>query len=176
MVIISLIFLLFSGLSFASGSIEKPQKKAVFIGPTFKIWCDLTKVGISNIGKDLKLKKSGKIYFLPKIESKTGEIPTLVAKDFSKKEEINEFFSTIAPFCSEKFDSLDDYLAKIVPNWSKEKIALVSVRAYDEILWDYYDNRFKNNVKNRNCIINKAFKIKTDWVVSYIESDPRCLD
>jgi hypothetical protein len=158
---------------FASDNYALTDDRAVYLGPSFKIWCSLSKTGLGNVGGKIKTKQGNLILF-PQVEG-TGHYPTVVVKDMGNSEQAREISNQLKSFCVEDIKDLPDYFNKNIKTWMTEKVALISIRTFDEVLWEFYADRFKSDTKNNACEIRKSYRIKKSWVVSYSELNKSCL-
>lgn len=168
-----LILLIISPILLASENYKLTEGRKVFVGPSFKLWCSLTKKGKAKIGSKLKL-KAGNLVQFPKTNG-TGHIPTIVGNDFNSNEQFEEFVESIKENCKENLSSLPEYFVKNRESLLKNQIAIVSVRTYDEILWEYYSGREKTDQSKNACEIRRAHNLKKSWVVTYPERNNSCL-
>ncbi len=158
---------------FASDDYALTDDRAIYIGPSFKIWCSLSKSGKANIGGKVKT-KHGNLILFPKTEG-TGHFPTVVVKDMANSDQGKEISSQLSSFCTEGISDLQEYFHKNLDTWKTEKVALINIRSFDEVLWEYYEDRFKEDTKKNVCEIRKSYRIKKSWVVSYPELNKNCL-
>ena len=159
--------------AFASENYALTDDRAIYLGPSFKIWCSLSKAGKAKVGGKVKTKEGNLILF-PKVEG-TGHYPTIVVKDMENSDQAKEILKNLKEFCIEDTKDLPNYFDKSIKTWVNEKVALISIRTFDEILWEFYEDRFKNDKKNNSCEIRKSFRVKKSWVVSYPELNKSCL-
>jgi hypothetical protein len=158
---------------FASGSVVDTEGKKAYVGPSFKIWCTLSEKGKMKIGSKHNI-KSGNLVLFP-LNNGVGELPSLVVKDISKEVTVKELFTNIKEFCLDDLKALPKYINSQLKKWLTEQVPLISLRAYDEVLWEYYEGRFKNDQLKNSCKIRKAFNVKNSWVLSYPELNKGCL-
>lgn len=168
-----LLILLFSTQVLASDNYKLSEGRKVFIGPSFKIWCSLTKKGEAKVGGKDKLSK-GNLVLFPKSNG-TGHLPAVVGKDFGKKEEINEFFISIKEVCQEDLKVIQAHVEENLKTWIGSKVGMISLRIYDEVLWEYYQERFKKDKMKNACEIRNAYNVKKAWVLTYPELNKSCL-
>lgn len=160
----------------ASESLKKIDKEAerdFYIGPSFKLWCSLTKAGALKAGTKLKLKTGNLIYFPKEIE--TGHYPSIIANDFLKKKQVDELFVRLKKLCKEDLKKLPRFVNKQMQQWVKNKISLINIRAYDEVLWEFYEERLKQDILGNVCEINRSLNDNNLWIITYKESNKKCL-
>lgn len=159
--------------SFASENYALTDDRAVYIGPSFKVWCTLSKAGTSKVGGKLKT-KNGNLILFPQVEG-TGHYPAIVVKDMASTDQAIEITKQLKNFCVEDTKPLKKYFEKNIKTWLTEKVALISIRTFDEVLWDFYQDRYKNDMLKNSCEIRKSYEVKKSWVVSYSELNKSCL-
>ncbi|MBK25493.1 MAG: hypothetical protein CME70_15970 [Halobacteriovorax sp.] len=169
----ALLFLIISPFLLSSDNYKMTEGRKVFVGPSFKLWCSLTDKGKVRIGSKQKL-KSGNLIQFPKTNG-TGHIPTIVGNDFNSSEQFKEFVANIKDNCKENLSSLPEYFDENIKSLLKNQIAIVSVRTYDDILWEYYSGREKKDMSKNSCEIRRAHNLKKSWVVTYPEVNKSCL-
>lgn len=158
---------------FASGSISTTEGKTAYVGPSFKLWCSLSEEGLKHIGSKLNL-KAGNLVLFP-LGNGAGELPSIVVKDISKEVEIKELFVNLKKYCIEELKDLPEYMNAQLKSWLSDQVPLISLRTYDEVLWEFYEGRFKKDQLKNACKIRKAFNVKNSWVLSYPELNKGCL-
>jgi hypothetical protein len=159
--------------AFASENYALSEDRALYIGPSFKVWCTLSKAGKSKVGGKVKT-KHGNLILFPQVEG-TGHYPTVVVKDMANVEQALEISKQLKIFCIEETKDLPDFFGNKIKKWITQKVALISIRTFDEILWEFYEDRFKDDKKNNVCEIRKSYRIKKSWVISYPELNKNCL-
>lgn len=170
---LKLLILVISSQLFASGNVVSTEGKKAYVGPSLKIWCSLSEKGKMKIGSKLNT-KAGNLVLFP-MGNGAGDLPSLVVKDISKEGEVKELISKLKVFCKEETKVLPEYINSKLKTWLVEQVPLISLRTYDEVLWEYYDDRFKKDKLKNSCKIRKAFNIKNSWVLSYPELNKGCL-
>ena len=168
-----LFILFFSTHVFASDNYATSEGRKIFVGPSLKVWCSLTKKGIGKVGSKHRVKTVNLLLF-PKTGG-TGHLPSLVAKDLENEGQVSAVFKNLTGFCSEEMKVLPEFINKQLKTWRTDKVALISIRAFDEILWDYYDGRYKQDKKENACQIRKVLNVKNKWVITYPELNKACL-
>ena len=169
---LKLLILVISTQVFASSSIESTKGKKAYVGPSFKIWCSLSKKGKQKIGSEFNV-KSGNQVLLPL--GNGGEVPSIVVKEVKNEAHVKDVFESLKSICSEEIKALPEYINSNLKTWVSEQVPLISLRTFDEVLWEYYEGRFKNDQLKNACKIRKAYKIKKSWVLTYAELNKGCL-
>lgn len=168
-----LISFLFALSAQASDNYKNTEGRKVFVGPSFKIWCSLTKKGKEKVGKKHKLAAGNEVLF-PQTGG-TGHIPQIVARDFAKKDQLNQLVADLKTYCAEDLKPLTAHMEKNLKGWLNNKVALISLRAFDEILWEYYEGRYKDDKMKNVCEIRRAYNVKKSWLLTYSELNKNCL-